>query len=70
MTQSVQTKSLLVDEFSDSSKARDKKKILDDLSNSGRPFDYMVKAGQPARSKIVIRRPLQEKDRYRRMEKS
>ncbi len=28
--------------------ARKKKNFLDDLSNSGRPFDYMVKAGQPA----------------------
>jgi hypothetical protein len=30
---------------------------LADLSNSGRLFDYVVKAGQPARQK-VIRRPL------------
>jgi hypothetical protein len=28
-----------------------KKKFLDDLSNSVRPFDYMVKAGQSARPK-------------------
>jgi hypothetical protein len=28
-----------------------KKNFLDDLSNSGRPFDYIVKAGQPARPK-------------------
>jgi hypothetical protein len=34
---------------SSSSKARKKKKILDDLSNSVSPFDYIVKAGQPAR---------------------
>jgi hypothetical protein len=34
---------------------------LDELSNSGRPFDYMVKAGQPARPNAVTRRrPLQE----------
>jgi len=26
---------------------------LDDLSNSGRPFDYIVKAGQPARPKTL-----------------
>ena len=30
---------------------RKKKKFLDGLSNSGPPFDYMVKAGQPARKK-------------------
>jgi len=30
---------------------RKKKKLLDDLSNSGWPFDYIVKAGQPARPK-------------------
>jgi hypothetical protein len=29
-----------------------KKKFLDDLSNSTRPFDYMVKAGQAARQKV------------------
>ncbi len=28
---------------------RGRKKSLDDLSNSVRPFDYMVKAGQSAR---------------------
>jgi hypothetical protein len=32
------------------SKAR-KKNFLDDLSNSGQPFDYIVKAGQLARPK-------------------
>jgi hypothetical protein len=26
--------------------------LLDDLSNSGRPFDYVVKAGQPVRQKV------------------
>src|ERR1700722_6046408 len=35
---------------------RKKKNFLDDLSNSGRPFDYIVKAGPPARP-----RSLQEK---------
>jgi hypothetical protein len=31
------------------------------LSNSARPFDYIVKAGQPARPKTITgRRPLQE----------
>jgi hypothetical protein len=30
---------------------RKKKNFSDDLSNSGLPFDYMVKAGQPARPK-------------------
>jgi hypothetical protein len=34
-----------------SSKAWKKKNFLDDLSNSVRPFDYIVKAGQPARPK-------------------
>ena len=34
MTQSVQTKILLVDDFSDSSKARKKQNFLDDLANS------------------------------------
>ena len=29
-----------------------KKKFFDDLSNSVRPFDYVVKAGQPARKKF------------------
>ncbi len=33
-------------------KAR-QKNFLDALSNSGRPFDYMVKAGQTARPKTV-----------------
>ncbi len=33
------------------SKPCKKKTFLDDLSNSVRPFDYMVKAGQPARPK-------------------
>jgi hypothetical protein len=33
-----------------------KKKIFwDDLSNSGRPFDYIVKAGQPARPKTALK---------------
>ncbi|HMH42093.1 MAG TPA: hypothetical protein VK557_01305, partial [Pyrinomonadaceae bacterium] len=44
--------------------ARKKKKCLDALSNSVRPFDYMVKAGQPARPKT------KNKDRYRRKEKA
>jgi hypothetical protein len=30
---------------------RKKKNFLDDLSNSGWPFDYIVKAGQAARPK-------------------
>jgi len=30
---------------------REKKNFQDDLSNSVRPFDYIVKAGQPARPK-------------------
>jgi hypothetical protein len=34
-----------------SSKSVEGKNFLDDLSNSGRPFDYMVKAGQLARPK-------------------
>jgi hypothetical protein len=34
-----------------SSKARKKKIFLDELSNSVRPFDYIVKAGQLARPK-------------------
>jgi hypothetical protein len=29
-----------------------KQKFLHDLSNSVRPFDYVVKAGQPARQKV------------------
>jgi hypothetical protein len=33
--------------------AERRKNFLDDLSNSGRPFDYMVKAGQPARQKVI-----------------
>jgi hypothetical protein len=31
----------------------EKKNSLDDLSNSCRPFDYVVKAGQPARRNAV-----------------
>ena len=36
--------------------ARKKKNFLEDLSNSGPPFDYMVKAGQTARPKTIKRR--------------
>ncbi len=43
-----------------SSKALKKQNFLDDLSNSVRPFDYIVKAGQPARPKT------KNKDRYRK----
>jgi len=34
-----------------SSKARKKKNFFDGLSNSGPPFDYIVKTGQLARPK-------------------
>ena len=34
-----------------SSGATEEEKFLNDLSNSVRPFDYIVKAGQPARPK-------------------
>jgi hypothetical protein len=33
------------------SRSGNKKNFFDDLSNSIRPFDYVVKAGQPARQK-------------------
>ena len=33
------------------SKARKKKNFFDEVSNSVRPFDYIMKAGQPARPK-------------------
>ncbi len=46
-------------------KKQEEENFLDDLSNSGRPFDYMVKAGQTGPPQT-----LQEEDRYRRMEKS
>ena len=38
-----------------------KKNFLDDLSNSVWPFDYIVKAGQPARQKVFPGRCLSEK---------
>jgi hypothetical protein len=34
--------------------------FLDDLSNFGRPLDYIVKAGQTVRPNAVARRPFQE----------
>jgi hypothetical protein len=41
--------------------ARKKKNFLDELSNSVRPFDYMVKAGQSARPKTKIKTVTGEK---------
>jgi len=53
-------KILLVDDFSDSSKARKKQNFLDDLSNSG-PAVRLYREGRATGP---------PEDRYRRMEKS
>jgi hypothetical protein len=61
MTQSVQIKILLVDDFSDSSKARKKQHFLDDLSNSGPAVRLYGEGRATGPPKIVTgRRPLQE----------
>jgi hypothetical protein len=58
MAQSVQIKILLVDEFSDSSKARKKQNFLDDLSG---PAVRLYREGRATGP---------PEDRYSRMEKS